>query len=419
MVIYSQGDADLSVQPPSVVMLTADRQIDRRILLEADSLESAGWNVTILAMPVDGGMVDSDCRVVRINQSDGGVTTRENFALTAYSWFRCHLPMNGRLMKLLKALAWRYFVDQESFFIKLFSDAVSRYCPDVFVAHDLPMLAVARKAAEGCGAKLVYDSHELYCEQEFSNREKRRWAEIEAKHIQSCDAVITINPSIANELEKRYLLGQVNVVYNTERTGGATEQHRYFHNAFKLNESCKVLLFQGGLSAGRHIESLVKAMGYVKNSAVHLVVLGDGQLVSRLQVLIETEALLGRVHLHPAVSQQELISYTASADAGIIPYQATCLNNYYCTPNKLFEFIAAGIPMLVSDLPEIRRIVSLYKVGLIRNLSSIEQLAMSVDEFFSDDARLQTWKGNVVSARKQVCWECESEKVVSIFEALR
>ncbi len=404
-------------QNRSVVMLTPDRQIDRRILLSADSLEAAGWDVTIIAMPLDEQAVD-DRRVVRIG-SDAGPASRENRVLDAYRWVRGHLPMNGRLMRWMKRLAWRYLVDQESFYSKLFYSTASKYVPRVFVANDLPMLPVASQLAQRSGAKLVYDSHELYCEQEFTEREKRRWAEIEAKYIGVCDVVITVNQSIATELEQRYGVSDVKVIYNAERTSQKPVAYRRLHEIFDLQLEKKIVLLQGGLSAGRNLETLVVAMRYVQNTSVVLVVLGDGILLRSLQKMARQEGLTGRVYFHAAVPQNKLLALTAAADAGVIPYQATCLNNRYCTPNKLFEFIAAGLPVLATDLPEIRKFVDGQQIGLVGDTGSPRKLAALIDRFFSNDQLFNTWKANVALASQRICWELEEKRLVEIYEALR
>lgn len=403
---------------PSIVMLTPDRQIDRRILLSADSLEAAGWDVTIVAMPLDAKASD-DRRVVRIGSASGSVC-RENRVLDVYRWVRGHLPMNGRLMSWMKRLAWRYLVDQESFYSKLFYSTASQYSPQVFVANDLPMLPVAAQLAQGCGARLVYDSHELYSEQEFSSREKRRWAEIEAKYIGICDVVIAVNRSVATELEQRYRINDVKVIYNAERTRQMpVAASCRLHEAFGLSADKKIVLMQGGLSAGRNLEVLVDAMRYVQNQSVVLVVLGDGLLLGSLKKIAQQEGLMGRVYFHPAVPQNDLLGLTAAADAGVIPYQATCLNNRYCTPNKLFEFIAAGLPILATDLPEIRRMVHEGEIGLVGDTSSPRKLAALLDDFFSDEQRFATWQARVLVARQWICWEQEEKKLVEIYEALR
>jgi glycosyltransferase involved in cell wall biosynthesis len=281
------------------------------------------------------------------------------------------------------------------------------------------MLPVARMHSERCSAKLVYDSHELYSEQSFSTHVKTRWAQIEAKHIGACHSVITINPSIARELERRYGIPKAHVIYNAERSGAMIQRNKFFREIFRLKDDDKTVLFQGGLSAGRNLETLIEAMVHVRSPFVHLVIMGDGRLGAALAKAIRRLGLSHRVHLHPAVPQKELLAATAGADAGVIPYQATCLNNYYCTPNKLFEFIAAGIPILASDLPEIRRIIESHNIGMLADLSSAKKTARSIDHFFSDAQRFKIWQAQVEKARSVICWEREAEKLVAIFEALR
>lgn len=401
----------------SVVMLTTDRQIDRRIILTADSLEASGWVVSIIAMPLDRKLRD-DCRVVRIG-AHSSQTKWENIILDGYRWLRNHIAMNGSLMRMVKSLVWNHFINQELFYEKLFFDTVVLYSPAIIVANDLPMLPVASKVAIRCAARLVYDSHELYSEQEFSEREKRKWSAIEAKLIDKCDVVITVNQSIATELERRYGIKDVKVISNAERSSHPPNKKQIFHKIFGLDAMAKVLLYQGGILMGRNLEILLEAMRHVQNSLVVLVLLGDGVLTRKLRVKSKTYNLAHKVYFHEAVSQEDLITFTIAADAGIIPYQATCLNNYFCTPNKLFEFIAAGIPILASDLPEIRNIVERQHVGMVGDMSTPKRLASLIDEFFEDEQSLISWRSNLVEVRKHLCWEEEGKKIVEIYEELR
>lgn len=402
-----------------VLMLCNDRQIDRRILLQADSLVEAGWQVTILAMPLDDPGIENDPRVRRIGTEAESAARYESRVLRAYRWVRRHLPMNGPLMRLLKSIAWRFLVDQERFYLNLFLTDGRRHPADVVVAHDLPMLPVGRALAAEFGARLVYDSHELYCEQEFSAGQKANWTRIERRHIQACDRVITVNPSIARELEARYGLNEVLVIHNAERIGPIRPRSRYLHERFSIPHDQQVLLFQGGFSAGRNLVELVKAMALLDSPRVHLVLLGSGQLTRALHRLVERKGLQARVHIHPAVAQSDLLTVTASADAGVIPYQAICLNNYFCTPNKLFEFVAAGLPILASDLPELRRIVEGNQIGMVADLSHPSRLSAAIQVFFADAHRLQAWRTALGQVRLELSWQQEGERLKQIYEAFR
>lgn len=403
----------------SIVMLTTNQQIDRRILLQAESLKAAGWKVIIVAMPLDDGGVDSDPMIVRVHTGSLGLSSRENIVLQAYKRIRQRLPMNGPTMRFLKMIGWRYFVDPKAFWIKLFKDDVLRYSPTIFVAHDLPVLPVAELASRKSGAKLVYDSHELYSEQEFSRRERERWAAIEGECIRSCRTVTTINQSIARELEKRYGIDEVKVILNAERHSHAPVSTKIYHRTFRLADQTKVLLFQGGLSANRNLETLVAGMSFVRNMSVVLVIMGDGEIGKKLMKIADKNHLHDRVFFHPAVPQEDLLTFTASADAGVIPYQPTCLNNYYCTPNKLYEFISAGIPIMSADLPELRNTIQHHRIGLVGDISHPEAMARMIDDFFSDEQRLLGWKNNTETASRLICWEEEGKKLVQIYEGMK
>lgn len=399
---------------PLALMLTADRQIDRRILLEADALEADGWQVRILAMPLDGPETVDDPRVLRL-----GITprrhAREFLILEFYRKARAMMPMNSPLMYRLKALAWTYFVDQEKFYVDLFLGDALRNKAALVIAHDLPMLPVGIRVAKANGAKLVYDSHELFAEQEFSEKEKRRWRGIEDAYIGDADCVITVNSSISAELEKRYGLQKVHVILNAERPYQANlENVNGVRHRLCLDEHAIIGLFQGGLSAGRNLETLVRAMQLVNIPNLHLVFLGNGQIAASLSHVAAELGLSGRVHFLAAVPQNELLGVTASADFGIIPYQPNCLNTYYCTPNKLFEFIAAEVPMVASDLPELRRFVGSKGIGLIGDLSSPAAAAQILSAIASDADSRKTFRQRIGDLRKEISWDVEGPKFAQL-----
>jgi glycosyltransferase involved in cell wall biosynthesis len=403
---------------PKILMLTTDQAIDRRILLEADALAADGWEVTILAMPGSG---PADPRVVRVaaNGWSGGARTQWA-TLGVYRFLRKFVAMNGPWMNRLKSAIWRHLISPDEFARKLMLPDALRRNADVVMAHDLPILPTAAATASHHGAKLVYDSHELYCEQGFEPRLQRMWSELERRTIGACDAVITVNPSIARELENRYRLTRVEVVQNAERADGpAPPKGRLFHAAFGLDAAAMVVLFQGGILAGRNLEALVDAMALVRTPALHLVFLGDGALAKELSHRAEAAGVRGRVHFHPAVTQGDLLRHTASADLGIIPYQATCLNNLYCTPNKLFEFIAAAVPVLATDLPELRRLIADNHIGLLMDTSSPQAIAQAIDAVATDRAQLQQLRLDVIEARQRLNWAQESKILVDIFRRLK
>jgi glycosyltransferase involved in cell wall biosynthesis len=387
-----------------VVMLTHDARIDRRIMLEASALRAAGWQVSVVAMPCDTDEADP-AGVVRIPHGGG---QRHQALLAAHAACRRLLPMNGSVMRWLKAFAWSWLADPETFFLRAFEPAIEGLQADVVLAHDLPMLPVGSWLADRCSAKLVYDSHELWCEQNFPRVWREAWRRVESRHVNRCDGVITVNESIAIELQRRYGLRGVQVITNA--TVDPPTEARSLRATCGVAAEARVLLYQGSLSAGRQLEACVRAMHRVVRTDVHLVTLGDGILRERLLRLAQKGPSRDRIHILPAVPQEQLLAWTASADAGLVPYVADCLNSHLCTPNKLYEFIAAGLPILSSDLPELRRVVHGQGFGMVAELTSPMRIAEAIESFFSDPERLVRWRDAVRERRHEFGWPVQAER---------
>src|SRR5699024_9203182 len=129
-----------------------------------------------------------------------------------------------------------------------------------------------------------------------------------------------------------------------------------------IPQDSKVVLYQGGLAAGRGLDVCVRAAAEFPED-VHLIFIGKGRMREELQALAQELGVSDRVHWLPAVEPGELSAYTAAADVGLIPYQPVSRNNQYALPNKVFEYTGAGIPFVASDLPELRGIVEAARCG--------------------------------------------------------
>lgn len=396
-----------------IIMLTHDARIDRRILLQAEALAADGWSMQVVAMPAEQGEVDPAwVRRVPTSGGDG----RNRALLAAHAACRRLLPMNGVVMRWAKALAWAWLADPETFFLRSFKPALADGTADVVVAHDLPMLPVGVWLARRCGARLVFDSHELWCEQNFPRAWRRAWSRVERRHIGQCEAVLTVNDSIAAELRRRHGLAEVQVITNAAPEPPALR--RSLRDRCGVPAAHRVLLYQGSLSAGRQLPECVEAMHRLEARDVHLVMLGDGALRARLEQLASRGPARDRVHVLRAVPQAELLAWTASADAGLVPYVADCLNSELCTPNKLYEFIAAGLPILASDLPELRAVVADRRFGMVSRLDAPMQIARSIDDFMSDSRRLKGWRDAVAAGRREFGWAVQAERLRAVFAGL-
>jgi glycosyltransferase involved in cell wall biosynthesis len=399
---------------PRAVILTFDERVDRRILREAESLQAAGFEVVGIASPRYGGEIDPDPPWLQRVDPAEAVTRARGGQLRAL-WARYGRSLAARypFVRNVATTARRVLTrsrayDPTSYFDALIYPAASRVVADVYIAHDLPLLATAVRCAQQHGAVSVYDSHELWAEQEFEAGVKAKWRALEAKWIGEADAVVAVNTSIADELKRRHKLSQVSVVHNAERPlPPARIKPRLLHQHFGLPPDARVVLFQGGYSATRNLDNLIGAFAQVQDSRLHLVMLGWGEMQGRLERMVRQRNLSARVHFHPKVAQDVLLSYTQSADLGIIPYRPVCLNTFFCTPNKLFEFIAAGLPIVASDLPELRRFVAGLDIGLVGDTGSAQGIAALIDQFFADPAQATRFTANMAAAQLRASWAVE------------
>lgn len=408
-------------------MFTTDARIDRRILLEASSLEAAGFSVVIVSPSgeIRGRIAETAPNADRngANLTDSPAVPRGNLSaaiLRSYRQLRSLLQALGIDAGILRSLFWRIQRRPDRYYRRLFGDSIRHLSARVYVAHDLPMLPVAVAAALKNGGKVVYDSHELYPDQEFSVSEQDMWRRLEERYIRQANLVITINDSIAHEMARRYGIKTPAVIRNCDLipSQGVDEDDDYLRHHFCLDPETKLILFHGGLLPNRNLENLVRALKCVGDARVVLVILGDGPMAGSLRRLIEDLGLGGRVLMHAAVPQERLISVVRSADAGTIPYQANNLNMLYCTPNKLFELIAARVPVLASDLPEIRKIVTSYGIGSVGDMSTPERIAELLAGFLDDGNLKAKLRSGLEAAAQDLSWEKEGERLVREYRNL-
>ena len=371
-----------------VVMLTDDVQIDRRILQEAHTLIGAGHEVIVLARGegepyaheriggikieriapgVDGGRerlvqraaAPALARLERLRSSNGSrsVAVLERSARVAVS-------QTVRLVRRTRRLPYRDAV---------LADRARYYRPDVLHAHDLPQLLAATVVARSRGVPVVYDAHELYpVISSLRPRLRKRLARLEARLIGRCDAVITVNPYLAQEFARRYSIAVPTVILNAVDPSGRAGHTDPIRPSLGLPADTRIVLYQGWLSAERGLVRLVDALAHVPDD-VHLVYLGYGEAGSTVVAHADRAGLGDRVHVLDAVPQAELPIWTAAADVGVIPYPDIDLNHRYCSPNKLFEFIQASVPVVANDLPYLRDVIvgeSIGEVALIEDAHS-------------------------------------------------
>ena len=253
--------------------------------------------------------------------------------------------------------------------------------PDLIHAMGMLGLPVGIAVRDRLGGKLVYDARDLYAEagtlarlptpaRYFMGLVERRWA-------RAADRVLTVNDALADLLADRLGGERPLVVMNTSLPHTAEDPRpRHFHERLNLAAGTPIVLYHGGFSPGRGIPELIAAMADVPDA--HLVLLGYGRLMGDLQARALRQDMAGRLSILPAVAPAELLDWVASADVVAIPIQGDTLNHRLATPNKLFEALAAGVPVVASDLPGMAPIVRELDAGVLVDPSRPADIAAGI-----------------------------------------
>ncbi len=267
---------------------------------------------------------------------------------------------------------------------------LQRLEPDVVHCHDLLTLPVGVRFKKHSSCTLVYDSHEIFEEVATSSPVLRfYYRRLQRRCSGFVDAFVTVNDSITEFLGRRYPELPNAVVVKNAADPPPSPKPEYdgrLHEAAGLDRNRKILLYQGGFSTHRGLEHLIGATSRLPADWC-IVLMGWGKLEPALRRRARAEDPQGRrVFFLPPVPPAELLGWTAGAAAGIIPYEDSCLNHRFCTPNKLWEYPAAGVPLIVADLPELRRVVEEYDVGwVIAAPTSAESIAACVSGISATD----------------------------------
>jgi glycosyltransferase involved in cell wall biosynthesis len=369
------------------MLLHKSVEFDSRVRREASALARAGHEVTVLELSA-----------VTPGKRLDGFARR---SVLPPEWMRRRLPFH---LYRIAFLIW-------------FVRGIVRLKPDVVHAHDAAMLLPGIIGARLTGAQLVYDSHELATSVPYR---ERAWvwfvAAIERLVVPRCAAVITVSGGIARRLRERYRLPITpTVVRNvTEpRPRGAGDLRR----RLGIDAQTPLVLHQGAPAPARGCEVLLTAIERLPG--VHLVFLGDPELgyATVLRDLMRAHGVEDRVTLLPNVPLEELLAHTAEADVGVTLLQDTCENHRLALPNKLFEYIAAGVPVVASALPETRRVVEGYGVGWCVPPHDPFALADALRNALSrhGDTGL---KEHLEAAGQELCWSCEQERLLELYARL-
>jgi glycosyltransferase involved in cell wall biosynthesis len=176
----------------------------------------------------------------------------------------------------------------------------------------------------------------------------------------------------------------------------------------------KIVIYQGHFKPGRGLENLIQAMALTAGD-IELHLIGNGELEPVLKNLVQARNQQARIFFHDFIPTSELISTAAQGDLGVALFEPNSLNYAAALPNKFFEYIMAGLPVLGSDIETFSAYIKTYNCGRCVNPADIAALARTMTEMLADAQQLQVWKENAVRAARELNWENEEHKLVKIY----
>jgi len=292
---------------------------------------------------------------------------------------------------------------------------------DVYHAHDMSGLPACYIAARLRHKRLIYDAHELPLA-ELNHRLFHRMRPLLnwllARCVSRCAGTITVSPPIAEEICNRYHAANVVVVRTIPPYQRVPESDR-LRQFLGLSSDVRIALYQGILHVGRGLEGLIQAAAFLEPNNM-IIMMGNGNLEAELKALVINEGVADRVKILPPVPYKELLSWTASADMGLIVYPPHYSQNVQmCLPNKLFEFLMAGLPVLASQLGAVADIIRTYDVGRVVTSLSPRDIGGAINTMLTDRAALMRMQRNALRASQQdLCWDKEKQVLIELYRKI-
>lgn len=359
-----------------VLAVTNDLETDQRMHRICNSLYSMGYDVTLV-----GRKRSFSSKMVQENYN------KERLSLFFTKGMLFYLEYNLRLLLYLY-----------------------KHKPSVVVSNDLDTLLASFILTKLVKTKLVYDSHELFTEvPELIGRKfkKKLWEKLESYILPKLSNSYTVCNSIAQIYNNKYGIS-MNSIRNLPLK-------KEYLPANDLHKEKHIIIYQGALNLGRGIELMITAMQFLDNCK--LMIIGDGDVTEQLKELSKSLNLQFKIEFIGKIPLSQLHQYTSRASLGLSLEEDLGLSYHYALPNKLFDYIQAQIPVIVSDLPEMKAIVEKYNVGLVLKTREARTLAKEIKRVFSlrESTNL---KNNLKIAASELCWENEEQKLKHIFKNL-
>ena len=319
---------------------------------------------------------------------------------------RLDVPLLSLIHKIttLRIIGWYFLATWKVF----------KLAPQCLSVHSVSLLPLALVVKAFLPKMLIiYETHELETETNGASHFKRIIRRLVEKIAYSfIHHTVTVSPSICSWYSDSYQRDNVSLVLNCPHYIKRVDSN-CLREKFDISKDKVVFLYQGIMSAGRGIEKVVEAFEKLPQSAV-LILLGYGPDFEKWQKASER---LNYLYVHPVVPFENLLKVTASADCGISFTEDTCLSYRFSLPNKLFEFIQARLPVIVSPTFDQANLVNEAKIGLVCESFEVEAMVSACENFLCGYTKVT--KSNLDAAAAAFCWETQEDIILNAYKPIQ
>ena len=421
------------------MMVTNDLRLDSRVRREAGSLAAAGFEVTVygvLTPATADEPIERTCgfTIHRLPMLTSPIRAPEG-AMTATTSQR---PIRVHPLGIAAAVFQRtrpflggtiHFAVNWQFRWRRWARRVAATAEpaDIWHAHDLNALPAAIACANRMGGRIVYDSHEIFTESGSTARLPRivrgalRWQE--RRWSARCEALITVNQPVGDYLTPALNSRRTLVLHNCAEPHPDARRTPYLRDAIGLPADAPLVLYHGSVVEHRGLPQAVRALLEPPLRGVHLAVMGYGAVRPELEQLARELGVEDRFHLLPPVPPADVVRWVAGADVAVMPIQPSTLNHVLSTPNKLFEALAAGVPVVGPSFAAFAHVLRDPDYGMLGRVCNPRDPAdiaaavgslLSMDPEAMDDLRRRC----LAAADRRWNWEAESVGLVGLYEAI-
>lgn len=367
----------------AIIAVINDIFTDQRVLKQESLLKELHFTVNIIGRRLKGS-----------TELPGSLLRNSRFKLLFRKGPGMYLAFNVRL-----------------FFFLLYTRA------DLYIANDLDTLLPCFLISRLFRKPLIYDSHEYFTGQHGLAERRLKyylWKCLEKRLIPRLKCMLTVSNSIADLYFNEYGIKPV-VIRNLSPSSIAISARSRSELGIRKDELLVVL--QGsGINPGRGVGELVEAMALTEG--VRLLIIGGGDTLENIRYLTALKGVTGKVTFLPRMPWEMMMSYTKCCDAGLSLDKDTCINQRYSLPNKLFDYISAGIPVIASNLQEVAGIINDYGCGIILEDVKPDVIAAALRRLREDNALLISLKSKAVSASTVLNWENERRIELDLFRSV-